>query len=154
MSLTTKQKGVLTGMLSGLFIAFFTLAYAAVMNPLHHTVSLSLADRLVVLMRTMVCLAFFLGLSIARLARHRFFSPEDIDGSGLSAGSKKAKILQAELQNTLEQVMLAMPVYFAWLTLMPVTWLSVLPVAAVLFFFGRFSFMGGAPPYRLVSFHV
>ncbi len=30
-----------------------------------------------------LCLVF----SIARLGRHRFFSPEDIDGSGLAAGT-------------------------------------------------------------------
>jgi lambda repressor-like predicted transcriptional regulator len=46
-------------------------------------------------------------------AKHRFFHPEDIDGSGLSRSSKQVNLLQATLQNTLEQAALAIPVYMA-----------------------------------------
>ncbi len=83
----------------------------------------------------------FLIICIARLARHRLFSPDDIDGSGLTTGTPKAKSLQAQLQNTLEQSVLAVIAYAAWIVLFPNV--SLAAVGAILFATGRALFLAG-----------
>ncbi len=90
-------------------------------------------------------LAFFLLvipylISIGLLAKHRFFTPADIDGSGLTTGTSKAKILQARLQNTLEQFVLATIVYCGWFAFMPLSSIMTIPLASAAFFIGRLLF--------------
>jgi hypothetical protein len=57
------------------------------------------------------------------------------------------------LQNTLEQTVLAFLVHLAWATVMPVSRVSVIPAATLLFLFGRVLFTwryrGGAPARAL-----
>ena len=67
----------------------------------------------------------------------------DIDGGGLTMGTDKAKVYQAFLQNTLEQVVLALIVHVSWVLTMPGNWLGVIPVAVVSFFVGRGLFLRG-----------
>jgi uncharacterized membrane protein YecN with MAPEG domain len=89
------------------------------------------------------------------LARHRFFSPEDIDGGGLSAGGPRARVLQATLQNTLEQVVIAALVHMSWAATMPLRWTASLPVAALGFVIGRILFWRGyerGAPGRALGF--
>jgi hypothetical protein len=74
------------------------------------------------------------------LARHRFFTPADIDGGGLSQGTSEAQLLQSTLQNTLEQAVLALSVHPIWAAAMPRTWQAAVPAAATLFVFGRLLF--------------
>ncbi len=52
-------------------------------------------------------------LAIARMAKHRFVTAADIDGSALSVGTARARTLQSLLQNTTEQLAFALPVYVA-----------------------------------------
>ena len=86
---------------------------------------------------------------IARLARHRFFTPQDIHGSALTEGTERARLLQALLQNTLEQTALAVPIYLAAALLFPARLLPLVAAAAALFVVGRIQFFrgyaGGAP---------
>ena len=82
-------------------------------------------------------------VSVMRVANHRFSSPEDIDGSGLTTGTARMLVLRAILQNTLEQAVLAVLAYLVWSVTMPVHWLGVIPTAAVLFTIGRALFAGG-----------
>jgi hypothetical protein len=84
--------------------------------------------------------ALALFIAIARLAKHRFFSFEDIDGSALGAGTEQAKLLQALLQNTLEQTSLAVPVYLAALFSAPVPIRAAVPACACAFLVGRMLF--------------
>lgn len=83
---------------------------------------------------------FWLLVTIGTLARRRFFSAEDLDGSGLTRGTVQAGIDQSVLQNTLEQVVLAVVVHVAWAVLAPIEWMAALPVAATLFALGRVLF--------------
>ena len=98
-------------------------------------------------------IALWFGISIGLLAKHRFFTPEDIDGSGLTQGTATANILQATLQNTLEQTVLAVLVHLSWATLRPVSWILAIPAAVALFLLGRVLFArgyrGGAPSRAL-----
>ncbi|MEO8937464.1 MAG: MAPEG family protein [Burkholderiaceae bacterium] len=92
---------------------------------------------------------------IARLARHRFFTPEDIQGSAESSGTRKAQILQSLLQNTLEQGSVALPVYAAVSLLGSNRLLALVPAAAAMFVVGRILFFIGyakGAPFRAFGF--
>jgi MAPEG family len=82
-------------------------------------------------------------VSIMRVANHRFATSEDIDGSGLTAGTQKIQILRAVLQNTLEQTVLAVGGYLIGAVALPHGWLRVIPAAALLFVIGRILFAAG-----------
>jgi len=79
-------------------------------------------------------------IAIARIANARFFSPQDIDGQGLTEASAHIKILQALLQNTLEQVIMASGVYFLIFLSFGAASLFVLFLTSFLFFLGRILF--------------
>ena len=153
MSLTQKQVGVFKGILVGVPIALCVVFVGAYLNPFDYSESLSRIDRLSVAVFYCIIPAIILAVSIGRLAKHRFFSPEDIDGGGLTHGTEKAIVLQSVLQNTLEQSLLASLVYLVWSVVMPATWLSVVPIAALCFAVGRLLFfrgyMSGAPARAL-----
>ena len=85
----------------------------------------------------------WLAVCVARLARHRFFSDADIDAA-LSVGTSEARVLQSLTQNTLEQAVLAMVAYGAWLIPAdpPLPAASVW-IAAGCFGLGRLLFMVG-----------
>jgi hypothetical protein len=82
-------------------------------------------------------------VSIMRVANHRFATPEDIDGGGLTVGTQQIQILRAILQNTLEQAVLAVGGYLLGSVALPLGWLRVIPAAALLFGAGRILFALG-----------
>src|SRR3954463_1634668 len=141
MTLTKKQTGVFKGMAAALDITVASLGLA-IFGGLERPdwvsdTSLPRAikwDTLII-----VCLT----VNIALLARHRFFTEDDIDGGGLSNASPTAKILQSTLQNTLEQTVLAVGVHAVWSTVMPQTWQLAVPTASILFVVGRILFWHG-----------
>ena len=98
-------------------------------------------------------IALWLGISIALLARHRFYSPEDIDGGGLTHGSEKANILQATLAEHAGTVGSGSASAFVVGNSDARVWISVIPAAVVLFLCGRVLFVrgyrGGAPTRAL-----
>ena len=149
MALTTKQRGVLKGIIAGATITVFVIVGAILAGPMGLPPDATTGDRLGLALWADAFIALWLGISIALLARHRFFTPEDIDGGGLTQGTQTANVLQATLQNTLEQSVLAVLVHLVWATLMPVAWISAIPAAVILFFCGRVLFVrgyrGGAP---------
>jgi uncharacterized membrane protein YecN with MAPEG domain len=153
MALTSKQRGVLKGMIAGATLAVVVLGAAILMGPSLLSPAASPAERVAFALRMDAFLALWLGISIGVLAKHRFFTPEDIDGGGLTHGTETAHILQAALQNTLEQTVLAVLVHSVWAVVMPIDWLSAIPAAVVLFLLGRVLFLrgyrGGAPSRAL-----
>jgi hypothetical protein len=155
MALSDNQRGVLRGMALGACIAIGLVGYGIASNPLGYPDQLSAAERISVALESGALLALFLAVSVARLARHRFFTPEDIDGGGLNPGSQQALLLQTLLQNTLEQAVLAFLVHLAWSVVMPATSLSVIPLAALAFAIGRLLFFVGydkGAPSRALGF--
>lgn len=143
MPLTEKQIGVLKGIILGAFTAVCIVGLGSYFNPFGYQEPLNSIDKLNVAILSCIIPAVFLAASIGRLAKHRFFTPEDIDGGGLSNGSPQAALLQSLLQNTFEQSLLASLVYCAWSVVMPVTSLSVVPIAALAFGLGRILFFAG-----------
>lgn len=153
--LTEKQRGVLGGMMLGLASSLLVLALAIVAPPSVLLPDKDTGSAITHALRWDILLASWLAANIAMLARHRFFTPEDIDGGGLSDGSPTAKILQAVLQNTLEQVVLAFAVHLIWAATMPWRWQAAIPAAAMLFFLGRALFWRGyalGAPGRALGF--
>lgn len=151
--LTDKQSGVLRGMLAGLAITIVALALAmhGVLTPLMPGADSSLDFALKWDTLVIACLAINIGM----LARHRFFTPDDIDGGGLTAGTSKAHLLQSMLQNTLEQAVLALGVHLCFAAVMPRAWQAAVPVAAMLFVIGRVLFWRGyasGAPHRALGF--
>jgi hypothetical protein len=142
--LTDKQSGVLRGMLSGLAITTIALAVAmhGLLTPLMPGADASINFALKWDALVMACLAINIGL----LARHRFFTPDDIDGGGLTTGTSKANLLQS---------MLALGVHLIFAAVMPRAWQAAVPVAAMLFVFGRVLFWRGyasGAPHRALGF--
>lgn len=156
MALDDKQRGVLTGMAAAVSIAALVLALAIVLRPaVLLPVGSSLEGRLAWGAMWLMLPALTLLLAIGRLAGHRFRTPQDIDGSGLTGGSEDARIAQAVIQNTLEQTVLAALVYGAYCATMPRGWLAAIPAAAVLFAVGRLLFALGyrrGAPGRALGF--
>jgi hypothetical protein len=87
--------------------------------------------------------AFWLFLAVALLARHRFFSAEDIDAALSPSPSARAAVLQALIRNTLEQTLLAWAAYGAWLFVGGPRSPRVIAVCVVLFALGRGLFFVG-----------
>ena len=135
------QLGVVRGMSLAMLTAVAAFAFSA--TYLSRVWGSDLASRITIAAWSIVLPAFALLVCIARLAKHRFFTLEDIHGSGLTGGSEKAKLLQALLQNTLEQSCLALPIYIATSIVVPATLLAVVPAAAGMFLIGRLCFFAG-----------
>jgi len=141
--LSEKQRGVLTGMVAAVVISIAGLGATVVFAPPWLLAGGAFPATIAFSMKWDVAVVFCLAASIGMLARHRFFTPADIDGSGLSPGTAKAHLLQATLQNTLEQTVLAVGVHSAWAVAMPASWSSAVPVAVALFVIGRMLFWRG-----------
>lgn len=153
--LTEKQSGVLRGMLAGLGATVVVLALAILATPTGWIPQHGFPANLVYTAKWDSLIIICLTANIAALARHRFFTPEDIDGGGLTKGTPRAQVLQSVLQNTLEQTVLAFAVHFVWTITMPLSWQAVVPAAAILFFVGRVLFWHGyanGAPSRALGF--
>ncbi|MFO7561186.1 MAG: MAPEG family protein [Enhygromyxa sp.] len=153
MALSDKQRGVLKGVAAGMALTLLGIFGAPWIDPAPRVVDPS--ARLSFALSWDLLLLICLIANVGALARHRFSTPEDIDGGGLSAGSPRAKVLQATLQNTLEQVVIASLVHLIWAVTMPLRWTASLPVAASLFVLGRLLFWRGyerGAPGRALGF--
>ena len=151
--MTEKQTGVLKGVVAGLAITLVVLglAIAGMLSPLMPGARPPLAHALTWDTLVLACLAVNIGL----LARHRFFTPDDIDGGGLTPGTATAHLLQSMLQNTLEQSVLALGVHATWASVMPQAWQAAVPAVVILFVIGRVLFWRGyahGAPGRALGF--
>jgi len=130
------QKTVVLSALIGVAVCLL-MVFAGSSSTLHFEST----DRLVLLSRALVAPAVFLIVCIGRMANHRFFTPEDIDGDPRRADTPKAIELQRVLQNTVEQSVLATIVYAMWTMVAPVQSVGTVLIAAGLFAIGRALFM-------------
>ncbi|TZF90881.1 MAPEG family protein [Cognatilysobacter lacus] len=142
MSLSTAQRGVVAGASQAMLLSLAVLGAAVASGALPAAPDTP-AARVQLLAACSLAPLLALAACIAALAQHRFRTPADIDGSGLTAGTDRAKVLQALLQNTLEQLALALPAYAAWAALAPSHMVRALPGAALLFVAGRLLFARG-----------
>lgn len=132
MHLDQKQRGVAFGMTAGLVISLAVIFFGSRLF-----IQLEMSERVSVSLLLPVTALF---VAVARLAKHRFATPADIDGSALTVGTDQAKLLQALLQNTLEQLTLAVPVYLAALFNTSNSVHATVPACACTFLLGRVLF--------------
>ena len=98
MGLTAKQSGVLKGMMAGAAVTLVVIIGALLAGPILLSPEASVGRRIAFALKTDAWIALWLCISIGLLARHRFFTPEDIDGGGLDAYcTDTAHILQATI---------------------------------------------------------
>lgn len=102
----------------------------------------TLAERLIATARADVFVLCWLAATIGNVARLRFFSADDIAGSGSGSATPKVDRARALLQNTLEQVALAVPVHVALAVLLASSVPLIMALAA-LFAMGRLLFWIG-----------
>lgn len=155
MGLTLKQKGVAQGMATGFILSLLLVVLGFTVNPFGISAELLPEQRLGIFAYAISLPVLTLIICVGRLAKHRFFTPEDIDGSGLTSGSEEAKLLQSLLQNTLEQFCIALGVYAMACFLLPAESLSAVLLCSFAFAVGRISFIRGyskGAPSRAVGF--
>jgi uncharacterized membrane protein YecN with MAPEG domain len=134
------QRGVVISMLAAVLLT--AVAFAAVGRywvPLNR---LATGQRLLIAAKTDLFVVLWLAIAISNVARLRFISPIDIAGSGSGPGSQEIQIAAAFLQNTLEQVCIAVPAHLALATLYGGS-PALVPVLGGLFCFGRLIFWIG-----------
>ena len=143
MALTPQQRGVVHGIAIAAICTVVVVAGASAWYPVGLLPGDDTVGRIAFAFRWDLLPAACLLVAVGRLARHRFFTPEDIGGGGLSSGTPRAHVLQSILQNTLEQVVLASLAYVISAVVVPQMWLASVPAAAVLFLIGRILFSRG-----------
>ncbi|MHA6722124.1 MAPEG family protein [Sphingomonas sp. RS2018] len=104
--------------------------------------AIPLADRLQFALRTDTLVVGWLLAAIANVARLRFFSEDDIAGSGAGGGTTRVRNAAAILQNTLEQVVLAVVTHMIVATTFGHPQ-PILVALTCLFSVGRLSFWAG-----------
>lgn len=115
-SFRAEQKAVAVGMATALLISIVVIAASLrAGNPSAQSAEL----RLLVACRAGSVVGLFLFAAIANVARLRFFSPSDIDGSGMTDATGAVRIGNAVLQNTLEQGVFAVIVYLVLAATLP-----------------------------------
>jgi hypothetical protein len=140
MALDPTQRNVVKGIvLAALFSAAALLA-GYLWSPWEPKGIENTADRLAFALTCDVFVFLWLLAGVVRVARMRFFSPQDMDGAGLTVASAPVKAERAVLQNTLEQVVLAVGAHLALAILLPAEDLGLIPTLVAVFAVGRLAF--------------
>jgi MAPEG family len=155
MAFDQTQTGVVRGIATAVAVSIAVFAMAYFLQWPNLSQYGSTASRLELTALVALAPTTTLFFCIARLAQHRFSTPKDIQGSAFTDGTEPARLLQALLQNTLEQTVLALPIYFASSFFFAATLLPLVVAAAVLFIVGRLLFFHGyarGAPSRAAGF--
>lgn len=101
------------------------------------------ADRLVFAFKWDLLVFLWLAGSVGAVSQKRFWSSADRHGSAYSAPSPAITVRIANLQNTLEQTVLASSAYFVLATVLRDDELVLIPLLVFLFLAGRIAFAIG-----------
>jgi hypothetical protein len=135
MALDPTQRNVVKGIvLTALFSAAALLA-GYLWSPWEPKGIENTADRLAFALTCDVFVFLWLLAGVVRV-----FSPQDMDGAGLTVASAPVKAERAVLQNTLEQVVLAVGAHLALAILLPAEDLGLIPTLVAVFAVGRLAF--------------
>lgn len=134
-----EQRGVAIRMVAALCV---TILVTVLCMSSTMAMSRPLADRLITVAQADISVIVWLAATIGNVARLRFFSANDIAGSASTTGSADVSSANAILQNTLEQVALAVPIHVA-LAVLIVSSVPLIVALAALFAVGRFLFWIG-----------
>lgn len=133
-----EQRGVALAMAAALVLTILALGAAAVTD--HEP--LPSAERLRIAMTADVLVVAWLAAAIANVARLRFFSEQDIAGSSTETSTVEVRRAGAILQNTLEQVVLAVTAHMIVAASFPHA-RTLIVTLACLFAIGRLLFWIG-----------
>ena len=150
-----KQRGVAIGM--ALAAAVTALVLASPPQWFGVSLEAQVHARMVTAVRAAAITMMWLLAAVANVARGRFMSPADIDGSGFAPASPQLRFSVAMVQNTLEQVVLAAVLYLALARLGRPDEAALIPQLAALFCLGRLVFWMGyrhGAPWRAFGFAV
>ncbi len=152
--MTKEQRSIIPGMIgAAVFGALFVWAgtrwYPFVLPPLE-----TAGDRLAFTLRAEVFAGLTFLLGIGTVARQRFFSPEAIGGEE-SPRDHAIRINLRYVQNTTEQLLLAVVAHLALAALLPPAAMAVIPVLVACFVLARVTFWAGyhrSAPSRAFGF--
>src|ERR671918_1827787 len=133
MELTDKQKGVVRGVIPAAALSAVGLCGAPLLLPVSPLPPDEPGARMAWAVQWALLPVLTLMVAVARVGNQRFYTPEDIDGSGLTSGTPRIQVLRAVLQNTLEQTVLAAAAYTIWAVVMPRRWSWSIAMAALFF---------------------
>ncbi len=135
-----EQRRVAAGMAAAALVSFLTIGGTLALGrgPMQ-----PVGERIAEALKIDLVATFWLFAAIANVARLRFSSAEDIGGSGGARdASPSVRIGNAVLQNTLEQLVLALAVHLALAVMLPRPRRLILGLV-LLFCIGRFCFWFG-----------
>jgi glucose uptake protein GlcU len=75
-----QQRDVTKGIVVGMVVSFAVVIYGALANPFEFNEPQSLIERLIIYAYGMLLPTLSLIIAVARVAKHRIFNSEDIDG--------------------------------------------------------------------------
>ena len=141
--LDAEQRRLLRGMALSVIVTLLLLGIGIFLGWPLMPVLPWLQDRLAFALRCGLFVVAWLAAGITAVARGRFFSAADIQGSGFSAPGPRIAVAAAELQNTLEQVVLAFTVHLALASLLRGREMVLIRLLVALFWGGRLAFWIG-----------
>ena len=143
MALDPEQLGVAKGAAAGALFSLVVICAGLLLPPLALPATGMMADRIAFVLRADLFVVVWLLASIAAVAQGRFHSRNDIAGSGLSEPTPRIALGRAVVQNTHEQVTLAVAAHLALGTVLPFGLIGLIPLLVLLFCVGRATFWLG-----------
>jgi len=139
-ALSAEQRGVRRGAALAVLSTLLVLAVALLVGRDH---AAGAEDPIAFAIRWSLVPMLWLLVAVGAVAQGRFFSADDIAGSGISPPSPKLRIQAAVLQNTFEQSVLAVGAYLGLAASGRAWALAAIPALAFLFSAGRVAFWNG-----------
>lgn len=143
--LARAQRGVVWSSLAAAVVTTLVLVLAWVSGDRWLPRVDDLAERLGLALRFDLAVLLCLAVGIGRVSTQRVRSAEDIGGGASPTESAAVRQSRAILQNTLEQVALAVPAHLALASVLPSDRTAVLAALVLLFVTGRVAFALGYP---------
>lgn len=150
----TPRVSIFAGMFAAALFAIAWVVFGLAYWPEPALNTLTAIDRLQYALICEIFLTLTLLLGVGLVAQQRFFSDQQIDGSEPDKGSA-LDINIRYLQNTLEQVVLAVIAHLALALVVPASSLNIIPVLVSLFVIARICFLVGyhiSAPARAFGF--
>jgi len=139
--MSNDQRKVLAGMVAAVVfsVAFFEVVFRLTDIHLSPLVTIGISVRLEYALKCEVFAALCLLAGVAKIANRRFFIPDAIEGGE----SPSIEIDRRYIQNTLEQLVLAIVAHLALVTIVAPESIRAVAVLVMLFVIGRVTFWFG-----------
>jgi hypothetical protein len=134
--MTRTQIGVAVGMAAAFLVTVALFALGPELAP-DLVTQPTLGQRLLLAAMADIPPLLSLTAAIAWVANARFFSPDDIDGAGLTPEGPALRVPRAVLANTAEQALLALPLYSGLALTLPASQLALPLLLGGAFLIGR-----------------